>query len=447
MFPDFRQIFASVWRYFLESTAFLGQNGSAMPRFLFVAAIPLFLFACGGEESTTSSPDVIEISLDDPIESADSPEQPNSAAGGLNPQQPGAAEVATPPAIGTTEDVQATPASAKTLDPASALAALDSWHRELTDKRNQLASGNTALAGELRGFAGIFNGNADAYRGSLNNQPADGFGAEFERFAGAWASGGTAGLKRALSKGAVGTAKLVWTDALADLCLATDDYKTAGAALATVINDMLAAGYDRKRVLELKERVELVGRNANSFLPSKEYEVQSGDSYWVICRNLRKEGIIAPQGWISEFNHKRNYNLRLGETLKIPTASLEIKAWRGARALALYADGAPIRLYDVSMGKKGQPTPLGAFTFSVELLKDPIYYPAGGTPVPFGNPDNPLGERWMGFLEDRQYGIHGANSEDTIGSFESGGCIRMHNADAKALFELVGAGLKVTIYA
>jgi lipoprotein-anchoring transpeptidase ErfK/SrfK len=426
-----------------------------MSRFHIVAASLLFILAscvlvsCGGAESDTTSTDVVEIPLDDPVGSGDSPDKPNDKAGvtGAKPEQPGIGEVATPPATGPNDDVQASPASASNLNPTSALAALDSWHRELNGKRKQMVSGNSALAGELRGFAGIFTGSADAYRGSLNNQAADGFGTDFERFAEAWASGGTAGLQRALAKGAVGTAKLVWTDALAELCLSQDDYKLAGSSLATVINDMLSAGYDRERVLELKERVELVGRNANSFLPYKEYEVKSGENYWVICRDFRKEGVIAPQGWIAEFNHKSNYKLRLGETLKIPTAKLEIKAWRAARVMALYADGAPIRLYTVSMGKKGEPTPLGSFSFSVELLKDPIYYPSGGTPVPFGNPNNPLGERWMGFLEDRQYGIHGTNSEETIGSFESGGCIRMHNADAKALFELVAAGLKVTIYA
>ncbi|MDP7063305.1 MAG: L,D-transpeptidase family protein [Planctomycetota bacterium] len=418
-----------------------------MSRSLFVAAIPLFLFACGGEVSKTASSDVIEISLDDPVESLGSPKTPHPDGESQNPQKPGGREVNATPATGSKEDIQATPASAGKMDSTTALAALDSWHRQLAGERNQVVSGNSALAGELRGFAGIFHGNADAYRGSLNNQPADAFGTDFERFADAWASGGTAGLQRALAQGAVGTAKLVWTDALAELCLASDDYKLAGSAMTTVINDMLSAGYDRERVLELQERVALVGRNAHTFLPFEEYVVKSGDSYWVICRDLRKEGMIAPQGWISSFNHKRNYNLRLGETLKIPTATLEIKAWRGARVMALYADGAPIRLYTVSMGKKGEPTPLGSFTFSTDLLEEPIYYPAGGTSVPYGNPDNPLGERWMGFQEDRQYGIHGTNSEETIGSFESGGCIRMHNADAIALFELIGAGLKVTIYA
>jgi L,D-transpeptidase ErfK/SrfK len=56
-----------------------------------------------------------------------------------------------------------------------------------------------------------------------------------------------------------------------------------------------------------------------------------------------------------------------------------------------------------------------------------------------------LGERWLGFKEDSQYGIHGTNSESTIGSYESGGCLRLHNADVIELFELVKSGIAVSI--
>ena len=152
------------------------------------------------------------------------------------------------------------------------------------------------------------------------------------------------------------------------------------------------------------------------------------------------------QGWISYFNHKRNYTLRQGETLKIPQAKLSVHAWRSQRLLALYADGIPVRLYPVSMGREDAPTPLGNFTLDI-CEKEPVYYPPGGAPVPYQNPQNPLGERWLGFQEDRQYGLHGTNSEDTIGSFESGGCVRMHNADVIELFDMLCPGIPVTISA
>lgn len=417
-----------------------------MVRTLILAAIPIFVLSCGGEETPTGTADVVNIPLGGSAGEMDYAHQ-DSAQGQSQPVSPGpdSATVSAPPASNTQEPVQVQPAAA--LNPSTALAGLDSWHRDLVGQRDQALTSSGSLAQELRGFAGIFSGSADSYRASLNNSPSSAFGSDFERYASAWASGGTAGLQRALTSGPVGTAKMVWTDALIELSLAADDYQTAGTSLSAVIHDMLSSGYARERVLELAERVNLVGRNAAKFLPSTDYVVAAGDSYWKICRKFRDQGVIAPQGWIAEFNHKRNYNLRAEEPLKIPTSKLEVKAWRQSRLMVLYADRVPIRLFPVSMGQAAKPTPLGGFTLSVELLKEPIYYPSGGTPVPYANPDNPLGERWMGFQEDRQYGIHGTNSEDTIGSFESGGCIRMHNEDAKELFELVAPGVKVTIYA
>ncbi len=409
-----------------------------------VLVIPSLVVSCGGDEKETSTAGVVNIPLDEgangelgggPVEQ----ETLNDPEGDSS----GSSQVNTPPASVTEGSGNPTPASA----PMSALAGLDAWHRQLEPERSQFLGSGATLADQLAGFAGIFTGKADSYRASLRNTPDSSFGADFQRYAEAWAGGGTSELEKALDSGPVGTAKLVWTDALAELCLGTDGYENAGQSLATVMSDMLTSGYSRERVLELKDKVDLVGRNAAAFLPWQEYSVGGGESYWVICRKFQKQGIIAPRGWIKEFNHKSSYSLRADETLKIPTATLELKAWRSSRLMVLYADKVPIRLYSVSMGLKAKPTPLGTFTFGTELLENPVYYPAGKTPVPYGNPDNPLGDRWMGFKEDRQYGVHGTNSENTIGSFESGGCIRMHNADAKELFELVAAGVKITIFA
>jgi len=430
----------------------LGQNGRAMLRNFILAVVSFLLLSCGGEEASSNSSSVVNIPLDDSGGAAGSPSSPSSPAGdgeGQLEHSPNFAngEVGTPSASDTADPVRAQSASAPILEPSSSLASLDAWHRSLETERQQSLASSGSLATELRGFAGIFTGSADAYRASLSNRSSGAFGADFQGYADAWADSGLEGLRGALASGPVGTAKMVWTDALMELSLATDDYKTAGASLATVIADMLDSGYARERVLELTDRVDLVWRNAAMFLPATEYVVAGGDSYWKICRKFRDQGLIAPRGWIAEFNHKSTYSLRADESLKIPTAKLELRAWRQSRLMVLYADRVPIRIYPVSMGKAAKPTPLGAFTFSVELLEEPIYYPAGGSPVPYANPDNPLGERWMGFQEDRQYGIHGTNNEATIGSFESGGCIRMHNADAKELFELVAAGVEVTIYA
>jgi lipoprotein-anchoring transpeptidase ErfK/SrfK len=52
----------------------------------------------------------------------------------------------------------------------------------------------------------------------------------------------------------------------------------------------------------------------------------------------------------------------------------------------------------------------------------------------------------MGFSENTDYGIHGnTDADETIGSFESLGCIRMHNSEVEELFELLPRGGKVIV--
>lgn len=53
--------------------------------------------------------------------------------------------------------------------------------------------------------------------------------------------------------------------------------------------------------------------------------------------------------------------------------------------------------------------------------------------IPGGDPRNPMGAAVLG-LNRGNYAIHGTNDPNSIGKFVSHGCIRMHNADIKDLF-------------
>ena len=409
-----------------------------MRRTFVFALLPLSLMACGDSEPEASnSDDPLFLSLDGP-----SPETESSnaevALSGPSEADLQASEV---------ENVTAQPASSTSapVNAVSAMETLSAWHRGTAAERLSLLRGASTAVSGIQSLSRVWDGGADTYRANLRTSTEGAFGEEFAGYAEAWVEKGTRGLKAALATGPVGSvAHMVWTDVLAVDALAKDDYQTAGVALGTLLSGMLDAGYSRERVLELTPRISLVGRNANTFLPFKDYTVAAGDSYWVICRDLRKQGLLVNQGWIADFNHKRNYSLRAGETLKIPQSKLSVSAWRSKRLMTLFADGIPIRLFPVSMGREGEPTPLGTFTLGI-CEKEPVYYPPGGSPVPYQNPDNPLGERWLGFKEDTQYGLHGTNSESTIGSYESGGCVRMHNEDVMELFDMLSPGIRVTI--
>ncbi|MFU8836573.1 L,D-transpeptidase [Roseovarius autotrophicus] len=71
----------------------------------------------------------------------------------------------------------------------------------------------------------------------------------------------------------------------------------------------------------------------------------------------------------------------------------------------------------------------------------PAYVPPG--------PYNPLGARAIYLYsngQDTLYRIHGTNSAETVGGYETSGCFRLSNADVMGLFEKVENGTKVIVY-
>lgn len=102
--------------------------------------------------------------------------------------------------------------------------------------------------------------------------------------------------------------------------------------------------------------------------------------------------------------------------------------------------------YPIAVGKAGWETPTGNFQV-MQMLQDPAWeHPWTGEIVPPG-PDNPLGDRWIGFWTDGEnyIGFHGTPAEELVGQAVSHGCIRMRNKDVKALFEKVAVGTPVFV--
>lgn len=96
-------------------------------------------------------------------------------------------------------------------------------------------------------------------------------------------------------------------------------------------------------------------------------------------------------------------------------------------------------------GKKEDLTPEGFFTITVKA-KDPYYRKKD---IKGGDPENPLGTRWIGFdaaeTDGRMYGIHGTNNPASIGKYVSQGCIRLQNEAVESLYDLVPVGTKILI--
>ena len=117
-----------------------------------------------------------------------------------------------------------------------------------------------------------------------------------------------------------------------------------------------------------------------------------------------------------------------------------------ARMLYVYRDGALAASFPVAVGQPKYPSPTGTYTI-VSKIKDPTWIPPnspwakGLEPIPPGG-KNPLGPRWIG-TSAPAVGIHGTPDDASIGTAASHGCVRMHFADVKRVYDLVEVGMPV----
>ncbi|WP_332691400.1 L,D-transpeptidase [Halalkalibacter lacteus] len=113
--------------------------------------------------------------------------------------------------------------------------------------------------------------------------------------------------------------------------------------------------------------------------------------------------------------------------------------------LAFINEGEVKDVYKVATGKLGDETPVGTFTIIVKA-KDPYYRKKD---IPGGDPNNPLGSRWIGFnandTDGRTFGIHGTNRPESIGYSITAGCIRLPNDVVEILFEDIPVGTTIHI--
>ena len=77
-----------------------------------------------------------------------------------------------------------------------------------------------------------------------------------------------------------------------------------------------------------------------------------------------------------------------------------------------------------------------------------MWFRPGKDPIPFGDPENPLGTRWMAWNEDDKgtsLGFHGTTDPEGVGGRVSKGCVRMRNADVELLYDVLPRGAVVAV--
>ncbi len=198
---------------------------------------------------------------------------------------------------------------------------------------------------------------------------------------------------------------------------------------------------------QLQELNRSTGGSLLPLLQVQEYVVEANDNLWTLCNKVfPKEYSASPEvGLIQLLNGMAGTNLRVGETLAIPLEDVRVEVDRGNHGLVVYLGNVALAAYRVGLGKENR-TPSGEFQIEVKL-EEPTWHHDGRV-IPFGDPANILGTRWLGF-ENKPgvmgYGIHGTAHPESVGSDESMGCVRMRNEEVEELFGLVPRGTKVSI--
>lgn len=185
--------------------------------------------------------------------------------------------------------------------------------------------------------------------------------------------------------------------------------------------------------------------NRHGEWPSFEVSVRPGDSLTLIRKRIIAE---RPQmnlctGLIAAVNQTGEY-LQPDQVLRIPTDPVRTEVYISARwVLYLHGDEV-LTAWPCTVGRPGHETPPGKYTAGTKQ-ENPSWMRSGYAPVPFGDPENPLGTRWISWEGRVGYGYHGTWEPEAIGTAASDGCVRLRNEDVERLFEILPVGADIDV--
>jgi len=222
----------------------------------------------------------------------------------------------------------------------------------------------------------------------------------------------------------------------------------------TAASDSSASGPDNMSLsnqqvaLHVLENILIATDHGNQLVALSEADVKIGQS---LLENLGYncggvDGILGPnteQALRAFQRDKKGVSIRTNPDTKLTTPEILINI--PEYTLSLIEQGKILRQFDIAVGTPYEQTPTGNFAI-FSKTENPTWFPGSNfsdqTPVPPG-PDNPLGTRWMEFVPN--YGIHGTNKDWDISYPVSGGCIRMHDLEARELYRIIPISTPVVV--
>jgi lipoprotein-anchoring transpeptidase ErfK/SrfK len=164
--------------------------------------------------------------------------------------------------------------------------------------------------------------------------------------------------------------------------------------------------------------------------------VQYGETLEQIGREYE-----VPWQYLARLNGITPSKLQAGQQLKVVRGPFGAVVDLSAFTLTVHAHGWYVRDYRIGIGRDGK-TPIGRFQIR-EKLENPVWYDPDGGVMEADDPENPLGEYWLGL--GNHIGIHGTIDPASIGRAASRGCIHLADDDIRDVFELLCTGADVTV--
>jgi len=190
--------------------------------------------------------------------------------------------------------------------------------------------------------------------------------------------------------------------------------------------------------------------NPQADWPSIAVKVESGDSLISVRKRALEShpDLLVCTGEIARANGLRGEMIHPGELLRIPTAHPNVLVDLDQHWALYRLDAEVVAAWEIGIGKPGSETPPGEYRAG-EKTKEPMWFRAGHPPVPFGDPENPLGTRWIAWQlldgKNSSLGFHGTRDPQSIGDDQSQGCVRMRKEAIEDLFEILPRGAVIRV--
>ncbi|SHH16690.1 Lipoprotein-anchoring transpeptidase ErfK/SrfK [Anaerosphaera aminiphila DSM 21120] len=189
---------------------------------------------------------------------------------------------------------------------------------------------------------------------------------------------------------------------------------------------------------------------AGSYVRPNNFMDKSGAEKVAEIKKFQALSNLTVTGGIDDMTYKVLYGPNMvvkDEITNPPTPGEWIVINKSKKTLTYYKGTSPMYKFPVAIGTSSTPTP-SAKGKIMNKHKNPAWGGMNGKyePKASDDPNNPLGERWMGLNIPgfSGYGIHGTIKPAQIGQSVSNGCIRMFNYDIETfIFPRAKVGMPV----